>query len=226
MISSARSRARTSTSASSGSRATRNSGRPCWRVPSTSPAPRSSRSISARRKPSRSFAIASSRGSLGSPKQDAERVVRAPAHPAAQLVQLREAVALGRLDQHHGGVRHVDPHLDHARGHQDVRLAGRETPPSRPPSPWRAAGRGSAARAGRGTRCCAGARTPPSPRAPGAPRTPPPAGRPRSTAGPAAISSRIRSYARARARAPSTTSVSTGRRPRGSSRSTVASRSP
>ena len=43
---------------------------------------------------------------------------------------------------------------------------------------------------------------------------------------PAAISSRIRSYARARARAPSTTCVSTGRRPRGSSRSTVASRSP
>ena len=43
---------------------------------------------------------------------------------------------------------------------------------------------------------------------------------------PAAISSRIRSYARARARAPSTTYVSTGRRPRGSSRSTVASRSP
>ena len=43
---------------------------------------------------------------------------------------------------------------------------------------------------------------------------------------PAAISSRMRSYARARARAPSTTCVSTGCRPRGSSRSTVASRSP
>ena len=36
----------------------------------------------------------------------------------------------------------------------------------------------------------------------------------------------MRSYARARARAPSTTCVSTGCRPRGSSRSTVASRSP
>ena len=37
--SAARSRARSSRSTSSGSRATRNSGRPCWRVPSTSPAP-------------------------------------------------------------------------------------------------------------------------------------------------------------------------------------------
>ena len=43
---------------------------------------------------------------------------------------------------------------------------------------------------------------------------------------PAAISSRMRSYARSRARAPSTTKVSTGRRPAGSSRSAVASRSP
>ena len=48
-----RSRARSEQSTSSSRRATRNCGRPCWRVPSTSPAPRRCRSTSASRKPSR-----------------------------------------------------------------------------------------------------------------------------------------------------------------------------
>ena len=82
-------------------------------------------------------------------EQDAERGVLAAAHPPAQLVQLRQAVALGRLDQHHGRVRHVDAHLDHARGHEHVGLAARRTSPSRPPSASTASARGSAPRAGR-----------------------------------------------------------------------------
>jgi hypothetical protein len=35
-------------------------------------------------------------------------------------VKLGEPEALGVLDQHHGGVRHVDPDLDHRGGHQHV----------------------------------------------------------------------------------------------------------
>ena len=51
----------------------------------------------------------------------------AAADPAAQLVELREPVALGPLDQHHGRVGDVDPDLDHARRHQHVGLARRRT---------------------------------------------------------------------------------------------------
>ncbi len=42
--------------------------------------------------------------------------------PPAELVQLRQAEALGALDQHRRRVRHVDPNLDHRRRHQDVEL--------------------------------------------------------------------------------------------------------
>src|SRR5262249_47885149 len=41
---------------------------------------------------------------LGIPEEDAERLVRAAADAAAQLVQLREPEALSALDQHHRGV--------------------------------------------------------------------------------------------------------------------------
>ncbi len=43
--------------------------------------------------------------------------------PPAQLVQLRDPVAVGVLDQHHGGVRDVDPDLDHRGGDEHVGLA-------------------------------------------------------------------------------------------------------
>ena len=52
--------------------------------------------------------------------------MRAAADPAAQLVQLRDAVAVGLLDHHHRRVRHVDADLDHAGRDQHVDLAGRE----------------------------------------------------------------------------------------------------
>ena len=50
----------------------------------------------------------------------------AAADAAAQLVQLREAEALGMLDHHHGRLRHVDADLDHRGGDQEPRLAGGE----------------------------------------------------------------------------------------------------
>src|SRR5439155_1035233 len=56
-------------------------------------------------------------------EQDAVRLPRPAAHPAAQLVQLREAEALGVLDEHHAGVRHVDADFDHGRGDEEVDLA-------------------------------------------------------------------------------------------------------
>jgi hypothetical protein len=46
--------------------------------------------------------------------------------PAAQLVQLRQAQALGVLDDHQAGVGHVDAHLDHRGGHQQLQLAALE----------------------------------------------------------------------------------------------------
>jgi hypothetical protein len=52
-------------------------------------------------------------------EQQAGRLGAAAPHPAAQLVQLRQAEALGMLDHHHRGRRHVDADLDHRRGDQD-----------------------------------------------------------------------------------------------------------
>ena len=42
-------------------------------------------------------------------------------------MQLREPEALGVLDEHDGGVRDVDSHLDDRRRHQDAVLAADET---------------------------------------------------------------------------------------------------
>ena len=123
-------RASTRSGASSGSSATRKRGSPLWRVPRISPSPRSVRSTSASLKPSRSVAIASSRRRARLRRrvaeQDAERLVLAAAHAAAELVELREAVALGPLDDHHRRVRHVDPDLDHAGRDEHVGGAGGE----------------------------------------------------------------------------------------------------
>jgi hypothetical protein len=41
-------------------------------------------------------------------------------------MELREAEALGTLDQHHRGVGDIDPHLDHGRRHQHLRPPGGE----------------------------------------------------------------------------------------------------
>ena len=59
---------------------------------------------------------------LGLGDEQAQALGRAPADPAAELVQLRDAKALGVHDDHDGRVRHVDAHLDDRRGHQDVQV--------------------------------------------------------------------------------------------------------
>ena len=123
-------RASVSTATSSGSSATRKRGRPCCRVPRISPSPRSARSTSASLKPSRSASIAARRRRASSEpasrEQDAVRGMLAAPHPAAKLMELGEPVALRSLDQHHGRVGDVDPHLDHARRHQHVGPPGGE----------------------------------------------------------------------------------------------------
>ena len=59
-------------------------------------------------------------------QQPALRLRRAPADPAAQLVELGDAEAIGVEDHHHRGVRDVDADLDHRRGDEHVELAGAE----------------------------------------------------------------------------------------------------
>ena len=56
-------------------------------------------------------------------EQHAGRRLRAAPDAAAQLVQLGQAEALGMLDDHDGGVRHVDADLDDGGGDEDARLA-------------------------------------------------------------------------------------------------------
>ena len=68
-------------------------------------------------------------GDLGAhvAEQDAEALLGAAAHAAAQLMELREAEAFGVLDEHHGRVRDVDADLDHRRRNEDVDLAVAES---------------------------------------------------------------------------------------------------
>ena len=54
--------------------------------------------------------------------QDAVRLVGASADAPAKLVELREPEALGMLNHHHRGVRHVHADLHHRSGHQDVHV--------------------------------------------------------------------------------------------------------
>ena len=56
-------------------------------------------------------------------EQEAGRAAGAAPDAAAQLVQLRQAEALGVLDHHHGRLRHVDADLDHRGGDQEAGLA-------------------------------------------------------------------------------------------------------
>ena len=60
-------------------------------------------------------------------QQHARALRGAAADAPAQLMQLREAEALGVLDHHQRRVRHVDADLDHGRRHQHVDLAARRT---------------------------------------------------------------------------------------------------
>ena len=54
-------------------------------------------------------------------EQQAGRLAAAAPDAAAQLVQLRQAEALGMLDHHDRGLGHVDADFDHGGGHQDAR---------------------------------------------------------------------------------------------------------
>ncbi len=120
-------RARSSSSASSGSRATRNWASPDWRVPTSSPSPRSSRSISASRKPSVCAAERLEAGATPSGRTagTARRARPRPTRPRSWC-SWRDAVALGVLDEHHGRVGDVDADLDHRRGDEHVGAAGGE----------------------------------------------------------------------------------------------------
>ena len=55
--------------------------------------------------------------------QDAPRAALAPPDPAPQLVELRQAEALGAFDHHHRGLGDVDTDLDDGRGQQRLHLA-------------------------------------------------------------------------------------------------------
>ena len=99
---------------------------PDWRAPRNSPGPRISRSRRAISKPSvvsrivsrRCLATLAQRALI---QQQAGTLAAEPApDAAAQLVQLRQAEALGMLDHHQRGVRHIDTDFDHGSGHQNM----------------------------------------------------------------------------------------------------------
>ncbi len=103
---------------------------PDWRAPRSWPSPRISRSRSASSNPSFVATIASSRsvavlGELlaGARHEEAVRLICAPPHPAAKLVELGEAEAIGLLHDHDRGVRDVDADLDDRRRDEDVDLS-------------------------------------------------------------------------------------------------------
>ena len=98
-------------------------------MPSSWPSPRSSRSTSASSNPSvvSTSACESARRGLGQlllrPRHEqAVRLLRTAPDPAAELVQLGEAEAVGLLDDHHRRVRDVDADLDHRRRDEHVEL--------------------------------------------------------------------------------------------------------
>ena len=124
--------------------------------------------------------------------QQAGRGRRPAPDPAAQLVQLRQAEALGPLDHHDRGVGHVHPHLDHRRRDQHLGLARRRSAPSPRPSRPAASGRGPARRRPRPAPR-AGAGTAPRRRSGRSSRSPRPAGRPSRPAAPRPPRARRRS---------------------------------
>ena len=77
-----------------------------------------------RAEPSRD--LAARLASAGLADQEAHAGMRATADASAQLVQLRDPELLGVLDQHHGRVGDIDPHLDHGRRDEHVGPPRRE----------------------------------------------------------------------------------------------------
>jgi hypothetical protein len=61
---------------------------------------------------------------LGLADQHAVGRMLTPPDAAPQLMQLRQPETLGVLDQHDGGIGHIDPDLDHRRGQQDLDFSG------------------------------------------------------------------------------------------------------
>ena len=55
--------------------------------------------------------------------EDAVRLVGTTTNTSSELVELGEPETLGVEDDHHGGVRHVDPHLNHSGSNENLRLA-------------------------------------------------------------------------------------------------------
>ena len=121
----------------------RNRASPDCRVP-VSPSPRSSRSISARRKPSECSASAFIRADSLAEQQAQRRVLAPPARPRSWW-SLGDAVALGVLHDDHARVGDVDADLDDRGGDEHVGLPAAKTP-SRPPCRARSGARGSGSR--------------------------------------------------------------------------------
>ena len=57
---------------------------------------------------------------VGVADEDAKRLLAAAPHATAQLVQLRQAKALGVFDDHHRGIGHIHPNLDDRGADQDL----------------------------------------------------------------------------------------------------------
>ena len=109
----------------------RNSGIPLCRVPSTSPPPLQPQILFGDDEPVLGAAhhvqsLARRVRQRLAVEQDTRRLLGAASDPAAQLVQLRQPEALGMIDDHDRGVRHVDADLDHRGGDQDRQRARRE----------------------------------------------------------------------------------------------------
>ena len=124
----ASSRAAASSSPCTARSASWNSGMPLWRVPRSSPAPRSRKSSSAMTKPSSVSRMVFSRAFAVSPSgavidEQAARFRRAAPDAPAQLMKLRQAEAFGMLDHHDRRFRHIDADFDHGGGDEDLRLA-------------------------------------------------------------------------------------------------------
>ena len=129
---SARSRARSARRRCRGSNrvATFSGGRPDCRVPSRLPAPRRREillgDVEAVERSAHDLERARAPADRCVREEDAEGPMRSAPDPPAQLVELRQAEALGVLDEHHARVRHVDPDLDDRRRDEHVHLPRRE----------------------------------------------------------------------------------------------------
>ena len=112
---------------------------PMWPLcspPRRLPAPRISRSRAAMRKPAprsensrraaRRFRACSESTRSSGTSEIAVGELVAPPHPAAELVELREAEAVGAVDDHGVDVRDVDAVLDDRRRQQHVEVAAGE----------------------------------------------------------------------------------------------------